>query len=150
MGNLQEIGVSKAVREDEVAHLPDATQDGWIATILAACATDLEDFVGHARPREEIKWSVTGPHDDPIQGKIFVHKVSAMFDLDDLPSSAPAYRVYVHGDGSLEDYQGPTVRRPEVVDPQADRPKSLDDLTPAQRDLYRRVYRERFGKDPEG
>lgn len=89
------IGVSKSVKDSDVAGLTDDAQDQYIAQVLKACASDLHRLVGGALPLSDFAASVTGPHDDPIQGMIHVHTVAAQFDLDQLPPECDAYRVHV-------------------------------------------------------
>lgn len=97
------IGVTKAVKDFEVAGLTDAEQDEYIGHVLKGCAADLEIFTRGARPLSEFVASVTGPHDDPIQGTIHVHTVAAKFDLDTLDPDSDAYRVHVlEADGVTE------------------------------------------------
>lgn len=89
------IGVTKAVRDQDVFLLSDDDQDSYIKTVLEACTADLARFTGNARPLSDFVASVTGPHDDPLQGPIHVHTVAAKFDLDALAPETDAYRVHV-------------------------------------------------------
>jgi PIN domain nuclease of toxin-antitoxin system len=83
--------------------LDDEAQDQFIAEVLKSCARDLEIFTRGARPMSEFVASVTGPHDDPIQGMIHAHTIAAKFDLDTLDPASDAYRVHVlEADGVTE------------------------------------------------
>lgn len=87
--------MSASIQETEVNHLTDAEQDELIARVAKKLVDDLQKFVGGARPRSEFKFWVTGPHEDPIQGRIHVHHLAAKFDLDELPNTCGAYRTHV-------------------------------------------------------
>lgn len=92
------IGVTMAVKDFEVAGLSDADQDAYQHHVLwgpDGCADRLGRFVGAVRPLSELVASVTGPHNDPIQGMIHAHTVAGKFDLDTLPTDSDAYRVHV-------------------------------------------------------
>lgn len=89
------IGVSKTVKDFDVNTLTDDEQDQFIQEVLKGCAEDLRRLVMDARPLSEFVATVTGPHNDPIQGMIHVHTVAAHFDLDTLDTNSDAYQVHV-------------------------------------------------------
>jgi hypothetical protein len=130
---IQAIGVTKAVRQVDIENLTAAEQDKLITQVYDACAQDLADFVGKPTPRGPLRFSQSGPLDDPLLGKHWVQRVQADFALDDLPTGSAAWRVWVSGTDSMPDYRGPTAR-PTIETPQ---------------DRYREVYRERFGRYPD-
>lgn len=90
------IGVTSAIKMADVRDMGgDAAQDMFIREAAKDLEQKLHRFVGGARPRGEFVFQVTGPHDDPIQGLIYVHTLAAPFDLDRLPTDCDAYRVHV-------------------------------------------------------
>jgi hypothetical protein len=95
------IGVSSAIQEWQIAPLSDPEQDELIRREALRLEKELREFVGLAFPRGDLIVQVTGPHDDPLQGRIWTHTVAGNFALDDLPPNCGAYRVHVTG----EDYQ---------------------------------------------
>jgi hypothetical protein len=97
--NLYAFGVSKSVRDNEVAQLSDREQDDFIKEVAGALVTDLREFVGDARPRSDFTFNVVGPHFDPLQGPIHVHHLSALFDVDELPNTCKAYQTWTSEDG---------------------------------------------------
>lgn len=94
------IGVSSAIRNDQIDGLTDPEQDELIKRESNRLEGELREFVGLAVPRGDLVFNVTGPHEDPIQGRIWVHTMAGHFALDELPANCPAYRVHVTG----EDY----------------------------------------------
>lgn len=95
------IGVSSAIRNDQIDGLTDPEQDELIKAESQRLERALREFVGLAHPKGQLVFTVTGPHDDPLQGRIWVHTMAGHFALDDLPLGCEAYRVHVTG----EDYQ---------------------------------------------
>lgn len=89
------IGVSKAVKEADVYLLSDNDQDLFIRQVGDALTQDLRKFTADAMPLSEHVFQVTGPHQDPLQGLIHVHTLTAQYDLDALPADSDAYRVHV-------------------------------------------------------
>lgn len=90
------VGVSSAIRMSDVQTMGgDAAQDYFIREAAQDLQAKLQRFVGGATPRGEFVFQVQGPHDDPLQGMIYVHTLAAPFDLDALPTDCDAYRVHV-------------------------------------------------------
>lgn len=97
MARVELVGISKAIKETEVAHLTDAEQDDTIKRVADMMEGELRTFVAGARPDRDrpLMFVVRGPFNDPIQGTIHVHTMAGWFDLDDLPRDSDAYRVHV-------------------------------------------------------
>lgn len=91
------VGVSRAVRHDQVEHLSKADQDSLIRDVLTACETDLKRMVADVPPLGALTATVTGPHDDTIQGPIHLHNVVGYFPIDKLPVDCEAYKIHVEG-----------------------------------------------------
>lgn len=99
------MGVSSSVRDWEVARMTDAAQDDMIRRESARLEAELQAFVGGARPKGDLIFTVRGPHSDPIQGNIHIHTMAGHFDTDDLPAQCPAYLVYVAPEEGRADVQ---------------------------------------------
>jgi hypothetical protein len=93
------IGVSSAIQEAEIAGLTDREQDDVIKRAAEDVTEKLRKFVGGVGTYRDrpLVFEVTGPHEDPIQGRIHVHTVAGYFDLDTLPTDCDAYQVHVVG-----------------------------------------------------
>lgn len=114
MARPELVGVTSAIRDSEIRGLTDAEQDRVIAEEAQRLQRLFKDFVGGTRPYKDrpLAFQVTGPHDDPLQGKIHVHTVTGWVDLDLLPNDCEAYRVHVQAGGDV------TVQaKPETVQP---------------------------------
>lgn len=84
------LGVTLAMPDRDVYLLNDDEQDVLIAQVGEHLTEELRKFVGGAPPLSPLRYQVTGPHDDPIQGPIHVHTLVAEFDLDALPLGCAA------------------------------------------------------------
>lgn len=106
----QFLGVSIAVKDADVADLTDGEQDVFIREVATKMAPMLREYVKDTPPLSgtDLVFDVTGPHDDPLQGHIHVHTLSGWFDIDAIPTDAPAYLVWRDG----QTPQGPQVQGP--------------------------------------
>ncbi len=92
------MGVSTALPLQEVTHDDGQPWDQaeWRAFIQYAQPQMLEMLrihVGGAQPAAEPQFSLDGPHDDPIQGPIYVMTAGAWVNPLSLPVDCPAYRA---------------------------------------------------------
>lgn len=92
------IGVSSTIRNGQISHLKDPEQDEVIKAEFRRLEGELREFVGGALPRGDLVAQVQGPHDDALQGRIWIHTVMGMFAVDDLPAGCAAYKVHVTGE----------------------------------------------------
>lgn len=90
----------KVVREDDVYRLSDSEQDHFIAEVAKGMAKEMEERTKQARPIGDVAFTVTGPHDDPIQGLIHVHTISAWYDLDKVAADAPFRVDFIQAHGT--------------------------------------------------
>jgi len=91
------IGVSRVVPHAQVKDLSPSSQDSLIRDVLNLCEADLKGMVGGIQPVGPLSATVTGPHDDTLQGPIHVHTVAGYFRTDDLPRDSHAYVLHVTG-----------------------------------------------------
>jgi hypothetical protein len=50
---------------------------------------DMRERTKDAMPLSEVGFYVTGPHQDPLLGRVHVHTMTAWFDLDRMDAQAP-------------------------------------------------------------
>lgn len=105
--NRKFIGVSAAVREDQINHLTESEQDEFIKTVAIRLEAELRMMVADARPLGDLVFQVQGPFEDPIQGRIHTHILAGWFDLDRLPTDCLAYKTYVGPERAVLPIQRP-------------------------------------------
>lgn len=96
----------KVVREDDVYRLTDAEQDQFIAEVAKGMAREMEERTKGARPIGDVAFTVVGPHNDPIQGLIHVHTISAWYDLDKVAADAPFRLDFIQAHGTENSGEG--------------------------------------------
>lgn len=104
MTNLQHVGASTTIALADVKAMTDREQDEFIRSAALDLQEKVRNMVAGAQPKGDLAFQVTGPHQDPIQGTIWVHTLFGVFDLDALPPECEAVRI--DRDGTTGD-QGP-------------------------------------------
>lgn len=79
----------KVIQEHEINDLSPAEQDEFIKEVAQDMGRDMRQRTKDAFPLSEVGFQVTGPHSDPIMGRVHVHMMTAWFDLDTMDTEAP-------------------------------------------------------------
>lgn len=79
----------KVIQEHEINDLSPAQQDEFIKEVAQAMGRDMRERTKDAFPLTEVGFYVTGPHQDPLLGRVHVHTMTAWFDLDRMDAQAP-------------------------------------------------------------
>lgn len=98
MTDIRQVGASSTIPLHDVQGMgSDAAQDAFIKEAATHLQQKLRDMVADARPIGDLVFQVTGPHEDPLQGTIYVHTILGNFDMDTLSPTCEAYRIHHEG-----------------------------------------------------
>jgi hypothetical protein len=107
MTDIRMVGVSSTIPMHDVQTMGgEAAQDQFIKEVATDLVTKLRDMVADHRPVGDLAFQVTGPHQDPLQGLIYVHTVTGNWDLDLLPPTCEAVRIHREGVETPRDTRG--------------------------------------------
>lgn len=92
----------KVIQEHEINDLSPAEQDEFIKEVAQDMGRDMRARTKDAFPLTEVGFYVTGPHLDPLMGRVHVHTMTAWFDLDRMDAEAPFRLDAIARDGNAD------------------------------------------------
>lgn len=107
MADVRMVGVSNTIGLHDVQGMTDPEQDEFIKEVATGLHNRLRDMVANGRPAKgtDLVFQVTGPHQDPLQGTIWVHTLAGHFDLDALPVECEAVKIHRTGTETPQERQ---------------------------------------------
>lgn len=88
------IGVSLALEAPTYNALSAVDRQAFQMEAFTKLEAELRSYTGDLRPTAYPTFSGDGPHDDPLQGPIYVFTCSAHYETDDLPPDCRAYATH--------------------------------------------------------
>ena len=91
---IQSCGVTVALPGKDFSALDREGKATVLRDAYAMLEQRVREHVGHVKPKGQPTFQVDGPHDDPLQGPIYVVSLAVPVETDDLPPTCTAYEAH--------------------------------------------------------
>lgn len=91
---IQSAGVTIALPAKDFNDLTKAEMGETLREAYALLEVRVREHVGGVTPKGQPAFQMDGPHEDPIQGPIYVVSLAVPIETDDLPPTCTAYETF--------------------------------------------------------